>query len=312
MNAILPDEASVLARLMAWGQGRPEIRAMILTSSRTRPDGPVDLLSDYDVILAVTDAGRFAQEDAWVQDYGPPMVRWGDQSTLYGRTTYFRGVVYADYIKIDYSIWPEDLLEQVAAQSGLPDQLDVGYRVLLDKEGRTAAWKPPTYRAHIPARPTEAEYRALVEEFWWETTYVAKSLWRDELMFARYSLDCVIKLDLMRQMLEWRIELDHDWSFKPGVNGRGLKPQLPADIWAEFVSGYVGPEIEANWAALFRTTALFRRVAMEVGAALGYAYPQTVDDQVSAYLNAVRNMPPGSGPPVAEGPNHIGGFSCLA
>ena len=37
--------------------------------------------------------------------------------------------------------------------------------VLLDKGGWTAAWQAPTYRAHIPARPTEAEYQALVEEF---------------------------------------------------------------------------------------------------------------------------------------------------
>lgn len=53
-----------------------------------------------------------------------------------------------------------------------------------------------------------------------------------------------------------------------------------------------GPDIEDNWAALFRTTALFRRVALEVGGALGYAYPQQVDDQVSAYLNAVWHLPP--------------------
>jgi aminoglycoside 6-adenylyltransferase len=224
--------------------------------------------------------------------YGPPMVRGGDQSALYGLTTYFRGVVYEDYIKIDYSIWPDALLERVAAQAALPEQLDVGYRVLLDKDNRTAGWKPPSYKAHIPARPTEAEYLALVEEFWWETTYVAKSLWRDELMFARNCLDCEIKLEFMRRMLEWRVELDHDWSFKPGVHGRGLKPRLPSDLWAEFAGTYIGPEIEDNWAALFRTTALFRNVAIEVGNALGYAYPQSLDDTVSAYLNAVRNLPP--------------------
>ena len=57
-------------------------------------------------------------------------------------------------------------------------------RVPLDKDQRTAGWKPPSYQAHIPTRPTEAEYQALVEEFWWVTTYVAKSLWRDELVFA--------------------------------------------------------------------------------------------------------------------------------
>ena len=66
----LPQEAEVLARLVAWGETHPSIRAMILTSSLARPGAPVDLLSDYDVILAVTDPDRFGREDAWLSDYG--------------------------------------------------------------------------------------------------------------------------------------------------------------------------------------------------------------------------------------------------
>jgi aminoglycoside 6-adenylyltransferase len=290
----LPSEADILAKLTAWGEAQPSIRAMIITSSRVRPGGPVDLLSDYDIILVVTDPDRYAQEEAWQFDYGPPMVRWGDQSELYGLTTYFRGVIYADYVKIDYSIWPAALPARIAAEDALPDQLDVGYRVLLDKDGLAAQWKPPAYQAHIPAVPTEAEYLAVVEEFWWTATYVAKSLWRDELVFTRFCLDYDIKLGVLRRLLEWRIEVDRNWSVKPGVFGRGLKQLLPADTWAELADTYTGPEIEANWGALFRTIGLFRRVAKEVAAALGYTYPQTVDDQVSVYLNAIRILPQSS------------------
>ena len=131
----LPHEAEVLERLVAWGNAQPSIRAIILTSSRARSDGPVDLLSDYDVILAVTDAEQFSREDGWVSGYGRPMVRWSDQGELCELTTRFHGVVYEDYVKIDYSVWPVALLDRIAA--ALPDQLDVGYRVLLDKDGRT-------------------------------------------------------------------------------------------------------------------------------------------------------------------------------
>src|SRR5262249_16740714 len=144
-----------------------------------------------------------------------------------------------------------------------------------------------------PARPTAAEYQATVEEFWWSATYVAKSLWRDEFMFARWVLDEDIKNQTLRRMLEWRMEEDHGWSVRPGVFGPGLKRLLPPDIWEELMATYVGPEIEANWDALFRTTALFRRVAGEVADALGYIYPQSVDDRVSGFLNAVRQLGPG-------------------
>jgi len=284
-------EAEVLDRLVAWGTAEPAVQAMILTSSRAKPDAAVDVLSDYDLILAVTDAGGFAHDRAWEAGYGEPMVRWGDQSDVFGLVTYFRGIVYQDGAKIDYTIWPDTLLERVAQEPALPEMLDVGYRVLLDKDGRTSGWGAPTYRAHIPAKPTELEYRDLVEEFWWSSTYVAKSLWRDELVIARFVLERDLKLETLRLMLEWRIEIEHDWSVKPGVLGRGLKQLLPAGTWSELESTYVGPGSEENWAALLRTMALFRRVAREVGEALGYDYPQKVDDQVTAYLEGVRKLP---------------------
>jgi aminoglycoside 6-adenylyltransferase len=151
--------------------------------------------------------------------------------------------------------------------------------------------KPPSYRAHIPSRPTEARYQALVEEFWWSTTYVAKSLWRDELFFARRIVDDDLRQATLRPMLEWRIEIDHEWALKPGVFGRGLKKLLPPDTWLALERTYVGPEIEENWESLFQLTALFRQVAREVGDALGYAYPREVDEHVSAYLNEIRALP---------------------
>ena len=150
--------------------------------------------------------------------------------------------------------------------------------------------------AHLPrAHPRQADGNGVPGargRVLWTTTYVAKSLWRDDLVFAKFCIDHDLKLEALRRLLEWRLEIDHDWRVKPGVYGRGLKRLLPADLWSELAATYVGPEIEDNWAALWRTTALFRRVAGEVGVALGYAYPQRVDDRVSAYLNAIRQLPP--------------------
>jgi aminoglycoside 6-adenylyltransferase len=288
---VLPDEAEVLARLVGWTEADPSVRAVVLTSSRTAPDGRADLLSDYDVILVVRDPAAFLADDAWQSRQGPPAARWGDEAELLGLGTSFRGVVYEDGLKIDYTIWPAELVRRVAEQTELPEGLDVGYRVLLDKDGGTAEWLQPTYRAHIPGRPTQAEYQAVVEEFWWSSTYVAKSLWRGEAVFTKFLLEQDMKLGALRRMLEWRIEADHDWSIRPGAYGRGLERLLPADLWSELAATYVGIGVEENWEALLATAALFRRVAVEVGAELGYAYPQHVDDAVAAHLNAVRRLP---------------------
>ena len=121
---------------------------------------------------------------------------------------------------------------------------------------------------------------------------------RREEPLARGSRVCQVHARLRREaggaspVAEWRIEIDREWSLRPGVYGRGLERLLPADIWSELAGTYVGADIEDNWNALFRTTALFRRVAKEVGEALGYAYPQHVDDGITAHLEGVRRLPP--------------------
>ena len=51
------------------------------------------------------------------------------------------------------------------------------------------------------------------------------------------------------------------------------------------------PGSESDWAALWQTAALFRRVAGGVASALGFVYPQATDDRVSAFLREVQRMP---------------------
>jgi aminoglycoside 6-adenylyltransferase len=99
-----------------------------------------------------------------------------------------------------------------------------------------------------------------------------------------------MKHKYLRQMLEWRMEIDHGWSVKTGVLGKGLKKQLPPEIWAELESTYVGAGIEENWGALFNTIDLFRKVATQVGDDLGYEYPQHLHERVVDYLQRVKRM----------------------
>jgi aminoglycoside 6-adenylyltransferase len=264
----------VLDRVVAWAETEENVRVVVVTSTRAREEGPPDALSDYDVVVALADVDRFDAAAA----YGTPAARWGDEHDVHGTTTFFRGVVYADGVKIDWTLWPAHVPELVA-EHGLTDNLDVGYRVLLDKDGTTARWAQPTQRAHIPRRPTEADYVGLVEEFWWTATYVAKARARDEHFFLRFVLDVDLTHGVLRRMLEWWIETERDWKWKPGAHGRGIERELPRDVAAELTAAH---------GSFDRTVALFRRAALHVGDALGYAYPQYADDAVSAYVDKLR------------------------
>jgi len=282
-------EHDVMSSLMQWAESKVNIRAMLLTSSRTDSPTTVDRFSDYDVILVVTSIKPFLENEDWLEDFGKVLVMYRDPIRIeHGLETFIRVTQYENGTKIDYSIWPVDLVRRIIEEPKLPAGLDIGYSVLIDKDNLTEQLKPPTYTAYIPAIPTEKEYQTLVEEFFNITAYVAKHICRDDLMPLKYCLDYVAKQDKLLGMLEWGVELDHNWSISPGACGKGLKKYLKPEIWSELESTYVGAGKQENWEALFKTITIFRKVAIEVADHLGYSYPYSLDQRVVKYLDKIK------------------------
>lgn len=290
----IPDELrddSVVAKLLEWAQARPSIRAMLLTSTRTYPNAVVDALSDYDVILVVPDIQPYHQDRSWLADFGDVLVTYWDPIHKSRETDVeiFANVVqYESGLRIDFTLWPIEQARKVAEQEYLPAYLDVGYVILLDKDRLTDRFRPPTHTAYIPKSPTKAEFDEVVEEFYSDVPHVAKCLLRDELMPAKWGLDYDMKHVYLRRMLEWRVELDHEWSVPVGKHGKGLKKRLPESIWAALEATYVGAELEENWEALFETLKLFREVGEQVAVGLGYEFPTDLDRSVRVFLRDYR------------------------
>lgn len=281
----------VIERLVRWGEEQAAVRAMVLTSTRAVPGAPVDALSDYDVVVVAAAIRPFHEDRSWIGDFGEVLVTYWDSiygEELYGLEQFGNVIQYADGLKIDFTLCLVELVERMGAEGKLPAEWDGGYRVLLDKDGLTVGLPEPTYGAYIPARPDEATYRRVIEEFFSDAPYIAKCLQRGELLPLKWALDYDMIYVYLRPMLEWRAQVAHGWQAKVGALGKGLWRWLPADMWAELAGCYVGAGTAENWEALLRTMALYRRAAVEVGEALGYVYPYELDRRVVAFVEAMR------------------------
>lgn len=283
----------IIPTLIQWATARSSIRVVLLTSTRAIPDASIDILSDYDVILIVQDIHPFVADHTWLNDFGDVLVVYWDPihpDPVFGIEQCSNVTQYADGLKIDFTLWPVDLFQHIVAAPVLRAELDAGYRVLLDKDGLTATLRSPTGTAYVPTPPTLTTYQTLINDFLSDAPYVAKCLWRDELLPAKWCLDYDMKHTYLRQLLEWRMEIDHGWSVPAGFLGKGLKKRLPPDIWAQVEQTYVGARLADNWNALAHTLELFRRVAVEVGEHLGYAYPHDLHQRVSAYVDHIKQL----------------------
>jgi aminoglycoside 6-adenylyltransferase len=285
----------ILPTLTQWAAAQPLIRAVLLTSTKAIPDAPTDALSDYDVILIMQDIHPLVADRSWLSDFGDVLVVYWDPihpNPVFGIDQCGNVTQYADGLKIDFTFWPVALFQQIAAAPELDAELDAGYRVLLDKDQLTATLRPPTGTAYIPTPPTHTDYQTLINDFLTDAPYVAKCLWRDELLPAKWCLDYDMKHIYLRQLLEWRMEIDHGWSVPAGNLGKGLKKRLPAHIWAQVEQTFVGARLADNWVALAHTLALFRQVAVEVGEHLGYTYPHDLHERVAAYVEYIKQLEP--------------------
>lgn len=285
-------EMEVIKEILEWAKRQEKVRAVLLTGSRANPGAFTDILSDYDVIFVVNDLPEYAGDDSWVSKFGEVITSFKDEFIWKehgGVKTYTRLMQYSDGIRIDFSLWPIELLELISETKTLPDSLDIGYKVLLDKDRLTKELKPPTHRAYDISPPTEAEFLTQVREFWWDITYVPKALWRDELFFAKYMMEH-IRFGFFEKVLNWYIGMRHNWSVNPGKHGRWYKHYLEPELYERLEKTFFGSELKENLDAMFQLIELFRYFGIELAKSLGYNYPMHLDEKVSKYITAIEKL----------------------
>jgi len=274
-----------------WAKGIENVRGVLLTSTRANPNAMVDVLSDYDIELFVEDFQPFLDGDQWLEAFGDILVRDPYQPVLNKKgNILWRLVMFKNAPRIDFAIQLVEEMENYVQEPTLDESLDIGYEILLDKDSKLEGLAPPTYTAYRTKRPTESEYNEIVNGFWWDITYVAKYLFRDQLFFAKRMLDDSLRHEYLTPTIAWHIGMKNNWTSNPGYSGKWFKKFLDPETWAEIEATFAGADLEENWKAMFKTAEMFGRLASGVGEHLGYDYPFELDQNVTEYLMKIKNL----------------------
>ena len=277
-------EREVLDELLKWAAANDNIRGMVLTSSRVNSDAVLDLMSDYDVELYVKEQESFARGDEWLEHFGPVLIRWPSLPDWDEEGGLFRLVIYEDGVRID---WGVKKAERIRRFNGPSEP----YRVLVDKDRLVENPLQTSYAGFNITRPSKTEFDSIMHDFWWDLTYVAKSLWRDEIYWAKYMYGRRHFKEL-EKVIEWYIGMRHEWSVNTNKHGRWFKRYLDGETLREIDATFAGADIEENWNALCNMTRLFRRLSVAVADELGFEYPYGTDRRVSAYMEKIRGLEP--------------------
>ncbi|WP_238327428.1 aminoglycoside 6-adenylyltransferase [Paenibacillus gorillae] len=189
-------------------------------------------------------------------------------------------MLFTDGNRIDLILIPLEELEKYRND----DKLTV---ILMDKDNRLPELPPPSDEDYWVKRPSAAFFADCCNEFWWVSTYVAKGLWRKEMLFAQDHLNQIMR-PMLIQMLEWEAGIATGFTLSVGKNGKYLDHYISGESWNELMATFATGKYEEMWDALFRSFALFRKTSAVVAEYFGFGYPEEDDKRVTSFIEGLR------------------------
>ena len=245
--------------ILEVAQRDERIRAVYMNGSRTNKNVKKDIFQDYDIGYVVTENKPFIEDASWIDVFGERLYMQCPDilDTWMGEERNFEEG-FGWLIQFKDGILPQ-----------IPEATDEDYRV---------------------KRPTEKEFWAACNEFWWCLNNVAKGLWREEVPYVQDMLNHVIRNQLIK-LLNWKIGFETDFQVSTGKSAKEMYRWLPADIWERFLRTYSGGKVAEIWDAVFVMCDLFEETAHEVAGKYGFLYQQEEATNSYAYLKHVRELP---------------------
>ena len=277
-----------LKAIIEWSEKNDDVRAVLLTSSPVNPLAEVDEFSDLDIELIFTNNTNYILDKSWILNFGNPISIIEEDENSFDNKHAMKMVLYEDGVKVDFKLYSKLNFIKETQQKVLPDDWDIGYKVLIDKDGITQEMLKPTYQVSIIKKPSEKEFQSLITDFWWDTTYVAKSIARDEIFYAKYISEKIIRAKYLIPLIEWKIGSENQWNVTTNKHGRLFKRFLNREVWEKVEQTFSGSDLNDNWKSLFAMADLVSEIGNDLSETFAYEYPEKLENDIRKYLTDVK------------------------
>jgi aminoglycoside 6-adenylyltransferase len=275
----------MLDTIIEWSEREEAIRALILLGSRAGKQ-PVDSLSDYDLSVFCDTREPYTESEEWLIQFGNVLVCVKEKVVCNGKTFLSRLVIFEGGIKVDFSFLSLDVLDQIAQSSSLPDDYNLGYKILLDKDDRAARMLPPQFEVKA-IKPSEQEFHEVIKEFWFEVYHVGVYLKRKDLWSVKFRSWAAHSFLL--RMIEWHAQAENDWRCSTPPIGKRMSSWVSKDLWKDLHGIFAHFDVEDSWKALFNTMELFRRITAETARALRFSSMEDLSEKMMSFITTLES-----------------------
>ena len=246
-----------------------QAEAVALSGSRTNPQSPKDEFQDYDVVYIVDNLEGLISDLSWLDQFGKRII---EQNVILGHRHLYL-MLFEDGNRIDLTLCPKEHIQEWVDS-------EAGFRVLKDEKGLFEAYQPNAKR-YWTCPPTEEEFAASCNEFWWVSAYVVKGIRRNQLIYATDHLYGICQQELLK-ILAWQVTSDRG-AVDIEKNYKYLFNYLPAEKEKEFSALLDFSSIEKITQSLLATMSLFHREAQDLAKKMGFDYDKEVAKKMMVY-----------------------------
>ncbi|HEJ9067491.1 TPA: aminoglycoside 6-adenylyltransferase [Serratia marcescens] len=267
-----------LLSIINWAKNN-NVQALIQTGSLARKDGSVDELSDIDIEIITQTPSDLMNDDQWLHEIGELVtVLCLDPDA--GQQWATRLAIYKGGIKVDYTIAGLERINKMVREAQLDDLYERGYNVVFDVTDLTNNLPSPSHGKPLVKLPSNMEFLASVEEFWFEASHIPKYLARGELWLVKQR-DWNTK-ELLLTMVEWHTIASSSGAIDVWHNGLRLQEWLDPKAWEEIQDTFSHFDARDAQRAFDATVKLYARLGKELADCLGFDYPHECEKEISA------------------------------
>jgi len=206
---------------------------------------------------------------SWLDQFGKRII---EQNVILGHRHLYL-MLFEDGNRIDLTLCPKEYIQKWVDS-------EANFEVIKDDKGLFEAYQPNSKR-YWTAPPTEEEFAASCNEFWWVSAYVVKAIRRNQLIYATDHLYGICQQELFK-VLAWQVTSDRG-VVDIGKNYKHLFQYLPAEQEKEYSALLDLSSFDKITKSLFATMGLFNREAQILAQKMGFTYDKEVAEKMTSY-----------------------------
>lgn len=280
-------ENEVMNLIIDFGKEKDNIKAIYMNGSRVNKNIEKDIMQDYDIVYVCNNIDEFIDNKQWIDYFGEVCImQEPDNSEIFvvqneGRDSYAFLIQFKDGVRIDFTFMKASYALKVIYDDRL-------VKTILDKDNILPKLSEASDEDYVLKKPTLGQFKSCCNEFWWVSTYVAKGLYRGELLYAIDHLNYFVR-EMLLLMLAYKAGYKVDYQVSFGKNYKLLPKYLSNDDYLRLKETYCSLEKEKIWNSLYKSMDLFKEISIEVAGFLEYAIDMNEINNTYIHINRIYN-----------------------